>query len=139
METDATISSHVLHLRRRPPPAPSSPATAAESQPKTTSIPPVLESPPLSLRSCVLGGEEEGLGCPIMSSSVGRERRRLRQGGVAATVPASTGGGGILEVSPGGWRSGRRFRRWGVAAFPPLSSVTAATHALRGEGPGANM
>uniref|UniRef100_A0A0D9YAX9 Uncharacterized protein n=1 Tax=Oryza glumipatula TaxID=40148 RepID=A0A0D9YAX9_9ORYZ len=41
METDATISSHVLHLRRRPPSAPSSPATAAESQPKTTSIPPL--------------------------------------------------------------------------------------------------
>uniref|UniRef100_A0A0E0EQD5 Uncharacterized protein n=1 Tax=Oryza meridionalis TaxID=40149 RepID=A0A0E0EQD5_9ORYZ len=64
METDATISPHVLHLRRRPPPAPSSPATAAESQLNTTSIPPVLESPPLLLRSCVLGGEEEVLLSP---------------------------------------------------------------------------
>uniref|UniRef100_A0A0D3H4H8 Uncharacterized protein n=1 Tax=Oryza barthii TaxID=65489 RepID=A0A0D3H4H8_9ORYZ len=69
METDATILSHVLHLRRRPPPAqppsaPSSPVTAAESQPKTTSIPPVLESPPLFLRSCIPGGEEEGLLSP---------------------------------------------------------------------------
>uniref|UniRef100_A0A0E0EQD4 Uncharacterized protein n=1 Tax=Oryza meridionalis TaxID=40149 RepID=A0A0E0EQD4_9ORYZ len=81
METDATISPHVLHLRRRPPPAPSSPATAAESQLNTTSIPPVLESPPLLLRSCVLGGEEEAhSGCPwpLLIFAVVRDREELR-------------------------------------------------------------
>ncbi|EAZ06770.1 hypothetical protein OsI_29012 [Oryza sativa Indica Group] len=56
---------------------------AAESQPKTTSIPPVLESPPLSLRSCVLGGEEEVLLSPHSNDAqnialLGDEARKVQ-------------------------------------------------------------
>uniref|UniRef100_A0A0E0IH98 Uncharacterized protein n=1 Tax=Oryza nivara TaxID=4536 RepID=A0A0E0IH98_ORYNI len=195
METDATILSHVLHLRRRPPPAqppsaPSSPATAAESQPKTTSIPPDSFSTqwmPLLIFAVVRDREElrssemtkgnlvvaVGLGNDFWSGSgdaggglagvlgmLGLEttppapqrsrgrasaaqengaaggsdregwRRRLRRVWVAATeitgsrgmplatqqcwgrAPTAQEGGlaGVLGVSPGDWRGGRRFR-----------------------------